>query len=1173
MKNSYIRYLTMFTKFSLYGYLLQCVVASTLFAHEGAAQVRSIREVTIQLSLADAYVRDAFTAIESKTEYRFVYDRTELLSGMKVSVSSTDKTVADVLAEISMQTGLVFKQINKNISVKYIAPEIVQPVMIKGITGTVTSSDDQSGLPGVNIVVKGTTNGTVTDANGKYAIDVPEGATLVFSSIGYQTQEVVVGNQTVVDVVLVADISQLEEVVVIGYGTAKKSELTGSVASVTGDDLKKMPVAGVAETMTGRMAGVQVTSTEGSPDAEVRIRVRGGGSITQDNSPLYIVDGFPVSSISDISPSDIKSIDVLKDASSTAIYGSRGANGVIIITTKGGNTDGGVTVSYNTFFGMKKIAKTLDVLSPYDYASWQYEYASLRDNLASYEDYFGSYQDLDLYQGLQDNDWQRQVYGRTGKVYSHDLSIRGGTEKMNYSANFARFDERSIMIGSDFVRNNVTLKLNNRPSNRVELSFSLRYSDTEINGGGANEQNEVSSADSRLKHAVSYSPIPVEGITSGDNTDEQTVGDLVNPIVATYDNDRFQERKNYNMGASFAWNITDELQFRTDIGLDNYDYTDNRFYGLTTYFVQNRPAAEFQNMPAVVLRERDEVRYRNTNTLSYDFKKFLSGDHKLRILIGEEMLMTEVRELTSEIHGFPTLFTSDEAFKLTTQGKDIFSVDNNYRPDDKLLSFFGRANYDFKGRYLVSATYRADGSSKFLGDNRWGFFPSAAIAWKVSEESFMQSTSGWLNSLKARLSFGTAGNNNIPTGQTFQAFESGTTTWMNGFTNFWSASKTMANPDLKWETTRTRNIGLDFGVLQGRLTATLEAYHNNTSDLLILFPVSGSGYDNQYRNMGETENKGIEASFNYAALDEQDYGLNFSFNISFNRNKVVSLGLMEDFGQATGWASTQIGNDFLVAEGMPIGTMYGYRNDGRYEVSDFEGYDEGTGTWILKSGVANSSTIVGTVAPGVMKLMDLTGDGVVTVDDQTVIGDANPKHTGGFIINGYAYGFDLTAAFNWSYGNSIYNANKIEFTTANQNNQYRSLISMQAAGERWNNIDATTGELVTDPETLAAMNANTTMWSPYMARYVFSDWAVEDGSFLRLNTLTLGYTVPSAVTSKARIKNLRFYATGYNVFIITDYSGFDPEVSTRRRTPLTPGVDYSAYPRSRQIVFGLNLTF
>lgn len=1039
----------------------------------------------------------------------------------------------------------------------------------KSVTGTV--SGDGSTLPGVSVVEKGTNNGTVTDIDGKFTIVVPQGATLVISFVGMKTREVVVGSSSTLNITLDVDVSELEEVVVIGYAEAKKSDLTGSVASIGGDALRKMPVATVSESLTGRLAGVQVTTAEGSPDSDIRIRVRGGGSITQDNSPLYIVDGFPVNTIADISPSDIQSIDVLKDASSTAIYGSRGANGVVIITTKGGKA-GKLTVNYNTFYGYKRIAKTLDVLSPEDYVKWQYEYALLEDDLASYEDYFGSWQDQDLYAGMPGNNWQEQVYGRTGTVSSNDLSIRGGADKFTYSANYARFSEKAIMIGSDYTRNNVTLKLNHKPIDKVELGFSVRFSDTKINGGGTNEQNEASSADSRLKHSVTYSPIPMPGLTT-DDTNEEISSYLINPITATYDNDRYQERSNFNLAGSFTWKIIDGLSFRTDFGLDTYGYEDNRFYGLTTYYVQNTPAAENQDQPALIIRGRDETRLRNTNTLTYDFKKLLNNeDHNLKLMLGQETIHTQTSTMTSVLHGFPSLFQADEAFKLTTQGK-AQSIDNFYFPDDKLLSFFGRLSYDLKGKYLLNATFRADGSSRFLGSNRWGYFPSAAAAWKISEESFMQGTSGWLDQLKLRVSYGTAGNNNIPVGQTVQSFESSTTTWMNGFDSFWAASRTMANPDLKWETTHTRNIGIDFAVLNTRLTGTAEVYLNNTTDLLVDFPTPGTGYTSQYRNLGETENKGIEFSFNYVAIEKDNYGLSFGFNMGMNRNKIISLGTMENFGQNTNWASTEIGIDYQVAVGRPVGIMWGYRNDGRYEVSDFEGYNPATGTWTLKGGVVNSSAVVGTLAPGMMKLKDLNGDGVVNVNDLTDIGESAPMSTGGFNINGYAYGFDLTANFNWSYGNDVYNANKIEYTTATPRTQYRNLISMMAEGERWTNIDPGTGALVTDPTALASLNANTTMWSPYMARNVFSDWAVEDGSFLRLNTLTLGYTLPTSLVSKAHIQSLRFYATGYNLFIITNYSGFDPEVSTRRRTPLTPGVDYSAYPRSRQFVLGLNLSF
>ncbi len=442
----------------------------------------------------------------------------------------------------------------------------------------------------------------------------------------------------------------------------------------------------------------------------------------------------------------------------------------------------------------------------------------------------------------------------------------------------------------------------------------------------------------------------------------------------------------------------------------------------------------------------------------------------------------------------------------------------------------------------------------------------------------MQDISDMVSNVKLRASYGIAGNNNIPVGQTLTMFESRTNTWMSGFDNYWAAANIMANPDLKWETTYTRNIGLDFSLLKGRISATVEYYQNNTKDLLLEFPTPGTGYNSQFRNIGETENKGIDLSLTYVAIDRSDYGISFSFNTNVNRNRIVSLGELDAItsGTNSNWASTMIGVDYDVRVGGRLGAMYGYQNDGRYEVSDFEGYDESTGQWILKAGVADASGVVGTgvgtARPGMMKLKDVTGDGIVSLDDQRVIGSFLPKHSGGFVINGYAYGFDLTAAFNYSYGNDVYNANKIEFTTGNPNTQYRNLSDMMAEGVRWTNINAA-GQLVNDPTELAAMNANTTMWSPYMNRFVFSDWAVEDGSFLRLNTLTLGYSVPSKISSKVKLKNLRIYATGYNVFLLTNYSGFDPEVSTRRRTPYTPGVDYSAYPRSRQVVFGLNFNF
>ncbi|WP_409686991.1 SusC/RagA family TonB-linked outer membrane protein [Flavobacterium sp.] len=1038
------------------------------------------------------------------------------------------------------------------------------------VSGTVIDDTGLS-IPGVNVIEKGTTNGVSTDLDGKFSLKVtgPK-SVLVFSYLGYETFSQVVGTKKTFSIILKSEAAKLEDVVVIGYGTAKKSDLTGSVTSVSGDELKKIGLANVAETLTGRVAGVQVTSSEGSPDSQINIKIRGGGSISQDSSPLLIVDGFPVNSINDISPTDIENISILKDASSTAIYGARGAYGVIIITTKRGGKDGGkVSVSYNSFYGTKSIANTIPVLNPQDYANWQYEYAVLRDNLASYEVPFGGPWQPNQFDGVKGTNWQKEIYGRTGTVQSNDIGIRGGSDKLNYNFNYTKFNEKTIMLGSTFDRDNLSLNLRSKANEKIDLSFTMRYSNTEITGGGANEQNEVSSQDSRLKHSVGYAPIPLEGVTT-DDTDEAISGYLIYPYTAVADNDRLQQRKNYNILGSISWKIVENLQLKSDFGLDNYFYNDNRFYGRSTYYVGNIPLVDNQGDPALVMRERREVRFRNANTLNYDFKKFLGNDHKLKLLVGQETLNFETTNKTSTIHGYPTFFGFNDAMNLSSLG-DPFSVENFVSPEDKLISFFGRVNYDLKNRYIFTATMRADGSSKFLGNNKWGYFPSAAAAWKINEESFLKDVS-WLNALKLRVSYGQAGNNNIPTGQTIQTFIPSTSAWINGVSNFWAPSRVMANPDLKWETMITQNIGLDYELFKGRVSGTVELYKNVTQDLLLAFRTPGTGYDFQYRNLGENQNTGLEASLNIAAIEKKNYGLSFAFNIGFNKNRINSLGELDDFGQPTNWSSTSIPDDYVVRVGNPIGLMYGYRNDGRYEVDDF---DYNGGVYTLKPGVANASTVVGTVRPGSMKLKDLNGDGIVNADDQTVIGDANPLHTGGFVINANAYGFDLSAAFNWSFGNDIYNANKIEFSTAisnNNNGQYRNLSTTMAEGNRWTNIDAS-GQLVTDPTALAALNANTSMWSPYMVRNVFSDWAVEDASFLRLNTLTLGYSLPKDLLSKLAISRLRFYVTANNVFVLTNYSGPDPEVSTRRQTPLTPGVDYSAYPRSRQFLFGLNLNF
>ena len=1055
-------------------------------------------------------------------------------------------------------------------------PEVLAQTIAKGQVFDSTNEP----VIGATVVEKGSPkNATITDFDGNFELKLQNSKQVVITFIGMKSKTV--NASTNMKVVLEDDNTTLNELVVIGYGAVKKKDLTGSVATVNSEALQAVPVANASEALTGKMVGVQVTTTEGSPDAEVKIRVRGGGSITQSNDPLYIVDGFPVETISDIPANDIEDITVLKDASSTAIYGSRGANGVILVTTKSGK-EGKTKVSYNAYYSWKKIAKKMDVLSPYDYAKWQYELALLKNSnnpekISSYTDYFGNYQDMDLYQNIPSNDWQDLVYGRTGHTFNHNININGGTESIKYAFSYAHMNDKAIQVGSDFKRDNFSLKLNTKPSKKTTLDFQARYAKTKINGAGSNDATGAYDTDKRLKYAVLYYPMPLKNLNPDSGADDDELGNLYNPLVSQNDNERQQIRKTLNMAGAFGWEIFDNFKVKTEFGYDDYNNYDKRFYGLTSYIVRNYADQQHANHPLISLANTDRERFRNTNTINYDFKKLITNkDHSLNVLAGHEYVITKQHVNTNQVVGFPTDYNADKSWRLSSQGTASATSDV-YTPEDKLLSFFGRANYNYKDKYLLSATFRADASSKFAKGNRWGYFPSAAIAWRISSEPFMKGAEKWLDDLKIRFSYGTAGNNNIPSGQLIQEYEPYTATaaqrtWVNGFSNPLRPSTYMANPNLKWETTITRNVGIDFTLFGGKINGTLEGYINTTKDLLIAFPVQGTGYEYQYRNMGKTENKGVEFSFTYHIVNQKDWGIDFQGNIGFNKTKIKSLGAMNDFGWNTNWASTEIGNDYKIAVGSAVGEIIGYKSAGRYEVSDFTGYDEASDKWTLNPNVADASGVVGKLRPGSMKLVDIDDDGIIDNKDIVKIGDVNPTAFGGFTINAHAFGFDLSANFNYSIGNQVYNANRIEYTQTSKY-QYRNMITEMADGKRWTNLDPATGLLSNDPARLAELNANTKMWSPYTSKMILTDWAVENADFLRLNTLSLGYTIPAALTKRAGINSLRFYVTAYNVFTITGYTGFDPEADCIRRTALTPNVDYSGYPKSRQFVVGMNLNF
>ncbi len=1043
------------------------------------------------------------------------------------------------------------------------------------VKGIVT---DETGEPliGAGVMVEGTTTGTITGIDGDYVLTVPENAVnLVFSFIGLAEQVVPIAGQTEINVVLKADQTFLDEVVVVGYATVKRRDLLGSVSSVGADKLAEQPVTSVSQALSGKMAGVSVVTTEGDPDADIKIRVRGGGSITQDSSPLYIVDGFPVESINDISSSEIASIDVLKDAFSTAIYGSRGANGVVIVTTKSAEKGQKISVKLNAYYGLKTMANknAIQAMDAENFVKFQYELATIRGNVDNnYTPYFGSFDDIDLYKGLPTNNWVDAVFGNTGSSFSIDGSISGSGENYNWTLGYAHLGDNAIMSGSNYTRDNLNFKGNFKTSKTTSVDVNVRYSKINVRGSGANGINDQGSTagNGRLKHAVAYAPIPVAA-TSSDSDLEQDYGDNAPPLQSVADNDSKRVRKTWNANAAFNWTIIDNLKLKIEGGLEDYRQGDDRFYGLTTYYVANNSTVK--NTPSTQHKEAFRTRYRNTNTLNYDFADVIKNpDHSLNALLGEEMTITKSNTITDMVDGFPTFYDAQMAWNFMASGTPA-SSNNQISADDKLLSFFGRVNYDYKHKYSVGVTLRADGSSKFARGHRWGFFPSAAASWTISNEPWMDASHSWLDQLKLRYSFGTAGNNNIPSGQLMKEYASSTTSWLSMTNNIFTAGKILNNPDLTWETTYTHNLGLDFSFFQSRLSGSIEVYQNDIKNLLINFPIPGSGYDSQYQNIGSTRNRGVELTLNAPIISKKDFSLNIGGNIAYNQNTVTSLGGLESIMAQSYWASTEIGDDYIVQVGQPLGNMYGYVSDGMYTVNDFT-YDGAK--WVLNEGVVDCSSILGAsyMRPGAPKFknVDGSGDNKVTNADRTVIGKATPDFTGGFNLSGYVHGFDFSANFNFMIGNQVYNANKVEFTSSRKYYNRNLLNSMDVA-KRWTNIDWATGEEITDAATLQSVNAGKTMWNPAVGNAIFSSWAVEDGSFLRLQSATIGYTLPEDLTKKIYIRKLRIYVTGTNLFCLTKYSGYDPEVDTRRATPLTPGVDYSAYPKSIGFVAGINLTF
>ncbi|WP_013663793.1 MULTISPECIES: SusC/RagA family TonB-linked outer membrane protein [Sphingobacteriaceae] len=1044
------------------------------------------------------------------------------------------------------------------------------------VRGKVISSQDGASLPGVSVFVKGTKQGTTTDADGNFVLQAGEDAVLVFSFMGYHSKEVPAKGVSTVP--LEEDSQGLDEVVVIGYGTARRRDLTGAVGTVKGSEIRNIPVTNAAQAITGRVAGVNVVTQSGAPGADINITVRGGTSITQGTNPLYIVDGFQMeNALRNVDINDIESIEVLKDASATAIYGARGANGVILITTKSGKS-GKTEVNYNTYFSFEKLSSKLDLLSTEQYVKYQYEFQTLGGKESQWANMFGGdVSSSDFYTGAYDRiardygsragiDWQDLVFGDQAILQNHNVNINGGSEKTKFMVSYNFTGQDGILAKTGYERNSVRAKFNQRLAEGISLDFNTNLQATKTEGGG--------SLGGMLKMSVLQPP--TGGIRF---TDEQLIQsdiaeelqaedsqyDIYNPIIT---NDAVTQTKYARLaGVNMGLNVDflKDFTFRT---AGSYQWTQTR----SDYWDDGRTRTAQNNKGPYGSRNNSEkFIWQIVNTLSWK-KSF--DKHNFNAVLGQETTYEESMSLNNTYYEFP-----ENNFGLN----DVGMAGRIDRPSsDKsrygLVSGFARLMYNYDDRYLLTATIRRDGVSKFMPGRQWGTLPSASAAWNIDREQFMENID-FFDQLKFRVGYGTTGNCDIGNNTYTTLYQSTTYAINNVEVNGLKPTDKLGNPLLQWEKTQTTNIGLDFSILKNRVSLTADYYNNISKNLLISVAIpTSTGYTSQNQNVASIRNRGFEFLLNTVNVRSNDFQWTTSLNISFNRSKVLSL-----FGGDRDYMRTNLSSrvDFWTELNNTVGLFYGYQYDGIYTTDDF--IQNGDGSYTLKDGVASlKGKARSSIKPGDVKYVALSGetdaDGnpVWSTNDRTVIGTPEPKYFGG-INNTFAYkGFDLSVFLNFSYGNQVFNMNSQRYIGPYLPNQN----SLSVMNNRFTLIDPATGMQTSDLGRLAELNPNQhdkkAMWSLHSPNNIAItdalDYYLEDGSFLRINNITLGYTLPKSWLQKAFINNARIYCTLNNIHTFTGYSGYDPEVSATGSI-LTRGVDNSAYPRTKSIVVGANLTF
>lgn len=1039
---------------------------------------------------------------------------------------------------------------------------VLAQVLVKG-----TVKDNLGeGVPGASVQVKGTSQGTITDLDGKFAFSVPnKNAIIVISFIGYVTVEQKVDTQKPMVITLREDTKTLDEVVVVGYQEVRKRDLTGSVAKANMNDVLTAPVASFDQALGGRIAGVNVTSGEGMPGGTMNIVIRGNNSLTQENSPLFVIDGFPVedtSASSTLNPSDIESIDFLKDASATAIYGARGANGVVIVTTKKGKV-GRAQLTYDGSFGVQHITRTIPMMDAYEFVKLQnemYPTVVAGSYLMNYE---GKQWTLEDYRNIDQYNWQDEIF-QTAWQQSHTLRLTGGTEGVRYNASLSYYDQDGTLLETGYKRMQGRMNTVVRRG-KLNMSLTTNYSRS-IQTGSTPSATSYSGMNNLFYSVWGYRPVtspdtPLSFLmdSATDNAVDSSNDYRFNPILSLKNEYRKNYINNLQMNGFAEYEVINGLKVKVSAGY-TYDARKNdQFNNSKTRY--GGPTSTDKVNAQVTRSER--LTWLNENTVTYQTN--IKKKHFINALAGITFQNSDY-----EAYAFRTTHIPNESLGMAGMSEGQASTSSSAKSSWSMLSYLGRINYNYKSKYYATASFRVDGSSKFNKNNRFGYFPSASLAWTFTEEEFMKPIKSILSNGKLRFSWGLTGNNRIGEYDYYQllsvlksrigsytatnSIPSGVYPFENDATNAGTVPISLQNKNLKWETTEQWNLGVDLSFFDERIGLTMDIYRKNTRDLLLAaqLPYS-SGFYNATKNIGKVRNDGLEISLNTLNIKTRDFQWSSNFNISFNKNKVLALSENQTaLMTAVQFDQNYNGQSSYIAKiGLPMGLMYGYVYEGTYKYDDF---NKSGNSYSLKSSVPHFSTENNT-QPGMPKYADLNGDGVVDSNDRTIIGRGLPVHTGG-LTNDFTYkGIDLSIFFQWSYGNDIMNANRLFFESSN--NRSRELNQYASYTNRWT-ADNPTSDIP------AATNSS--------SNRVISSRIIEDGSFLRLKNVTIGYTFPSQMTKKWKIDKARIYVAAQNLWTWTGYSGYDPEVSVRN-SALTPGLDYSSYPRAYSVSFGVSLGF